>query len=359
MRNIAFSLFGFLMIAQPVAAQTVHEDVQATWKAQVIEIVSERREIISAEGAEQAIQELSVEILDGDQAGERVTVTNDFIPLHVGDRFFLNYFRSVGGGTEYYAVGEVDRSWALLIFFGLFVAAVLIFGGFHGLRALGALAASFFMILYVLLPSLLAGWPPILTSIGVSIGILAFAMSLTHGINRQSIAAFLGTMIAVSLTGVLAWAGVFFARLSGFASEEAIYLNISTSGVLDFRGLLFGAIIIAVVGLLDDIAITQATAVDELRKHVSSAREIYTKAMRIGREHVGALVNTLALAYAGTSLPLLLLFSTSELAPSFILNRELFATEIIRTVVGSIGLILTVPITTLIAIALLRKNVIE
>jgi uncharacterized membrane protein len=160
----------------------------------------------------------------------------------------------------------------------------------------------------------------------------------------------------VILTGVLAYIGVTFAHLTGFVSDEAVYLNLNTKGTLDFAGLLFGGIMIGALGVLDDIAVTQAAVVSELYNSAShlSKKEIYIKALRVGKEHVGALVNTLALAYTGASLPLLLLFSTSDSSISSIINREIFATEIIRTVAGSIGLILTVPITTMLAVWLLK-----
>jgi uncharacterized membrane protein len=158
------------------------------------------------------------------------------------------------------------------------------------------------------------------------------------------------------LTGILAYLGVTLARLNGLASEEAFYLNLNTSGTLDFAGLLLGGIMIGVLGVLDDIAVTQAAVVSELYNSAShlSRKEIYKKALRVGKEHVGALVNTLALAYTGASLPLLLFFSMSDSSISSIINQEIFATEIIRTIVGSIGLILTVPITTFLAVYFLK-----
>jgi uncharacterized membrane protein len=186
--------------------------------------------------------------------------------------------------------------------------------------------------------------------------ILFLAIYLTHGFNKESSVAFMGTVLAVILTGILAYVGVSLARLSGFASDEAVYLNFNTRGMLDFAGLLLGGMMIGVLGVLDDIAITQAAVVSEIYNSAPhlSRKDVYKKALRVGKEHVGALVNTLALAYTGASLPLLLLFSTSDSSTTSIINQEIFATEIIRTVVGSIGLILTVPITTLLAVYILK-----
>ena len=163
-------------------------------------------------------------------------------------------------------------------------------------------------------------------------------------------------MIAVFITSIFAIFSVQLTDLSGFAADEAVYLNFNTQGSLDFTALLIGAIIIGVLGVLDDIAVTQAAVVTELfnSNKEMSRKEVYKRAIRIGREHVGALVNTLVLAYTGAALPLLLYFYTSPLGITEAINSELFATEIVRTIVGSIGLILAVPIVTLLAVFYLK-----
>ena len=188
-------------------------------------------------------------------------------------------------------------------------------------------------------------------------GVLVFAknpgalvMLLTHGFTRTTYVALGGTILAIFATGILAHVAIVVTRLSGFFSEEAIYLNLNTGGTLDMQGLFLGAVIIGVLGLLDDVAITQVHTVAELRKSGASGAQAFTRALRVGREHVSALVNTLALAYTGAALPVLLLFSLSEQSALLLVNREIFAAEIIRTTVGSIGLILTVPLTTWLAV---------
>lgn len=158
----------------------------------------------------------------------------------------------------------------------------------------------------------------------------------------------LGTVL---VTGALAYYFVHAAHITGFTTEENVYLNFDTDGSIDMLGLLFGGIMIGLLGVLYDIAIGQAIAVEELISagaHLTRV-EIYKRAIRIGREHIGALINTLAIAYVGASLPLLLLIQSSTTGLPFMLNSELFATEFIRILIGSIGLILAVPITTLIA----------
>jgi uncharacterized membrane protein len=339
-----------------VQAQEVHQDIQGVWHARVVEVLSEEERLVPGTATTHIFQTLLVEILEGEKRNEEVVMDNDFFKLRKGDKFFMNYLITIGG-EELYTVRDLDRRNALWGFLLLFVAAVVLLGGKQGLHSLLSLAGSFFVILYVLVPSILRGYPPIPTSIILASVILFIAIYFTHGWNRESHAAFAGTVVGVTFTGVLAYLGVTLARLSGFVSEESVYLNFNVPG-LDFQGLLLGGIMIGVLGVLDDIAITQSAVVSELygSSPKISRREAYLRALRVGKEHVGALVNTLALAYTGAALPLLLLFSMSEASAGSILNQEVFATEIIRTIVGSVGLILTVPITTLLAVVLLEKH---
>ncbi len=183
-------------------------------------------------------------------------------------------------------------------------------------------------------------------------------MYITHGFNRITHAAFLGTIVTVAFVGFLAYLGVTMGHLSGFASHEALYLDLQTGGLLDISGLLLAAIIVGILGVLDDVSITQAATVRELRKAAPqlSRLEIYRRALAVGKEHIVSLVNTIALAYAGAALPLLLLLSQREESLLYLMNLEIFATEIIRTLAGSIGLIAAVPITTALAVLLLNSR---
>lgn len=353
-------LLSFFIIAIPATlfAQEIIQDKVEIIRAKVIEVLSQEKREVPGTDVQSIYQTIKAEIIEGEKKGSIVTIENDFLVLKKGDKFFLRHTIDGLDGREMYSVRDIDRRGVMLGFVALFVFVIIAFSGKQGIRSILSLAGSFFVILYVLVPSLLHGYPPVLTSIAIATVILFLAIFLTHGFNRESTVAFSGTVIAVILTGILAYLGVMLARLSGFASDEAIYLNFNTRGTLDFAGLLLGGIMIGVLGVLDDIAITQSAVVSELYNsdpHLSK-KDIYKKAIRVGKEHVGALVNTLALAYTGASLPLLLLFSTSESSMSSIINQEIFATEIIRTIVGSIGLILTVPITTLLAIYMLNGH---
>ncbi len=354
---IAYFLALFFVPAFSLAQEIVPDKVEIL-RAEVLEVLNETKGNIPGTDIEHSSQTISVRIIEGERNGEVVEMENDYVALEAGDKFFLYHSVDIFSGREVYAVKDVDRLSVILFFIGLFIVVVLIFSGAQGLRSLLALFGSFFVILYVLIPGLLAGYPPVATSILVSIVILFLAIYLSHGFSRTTTVAFLGTTVAVCMTGVLAYAGVGLARLSGLISEEAFYLNLSTQGALDFTGLLLGGMMIGVLGVLDDIAVTQVAVVREIYDSAShlSRTDVYKKALSVGRDHIGALINTLALAYTGAALPILLLFQFSDTSIGNIINQEIFATEIIRTVVGSIGLILTVPITTLLAVYVLHTK---
>lgn len=350
---IFFSIILFLIAPIFAFAQEMHNEYQGTFRAKVIKVTDQRTEDLL--DIKNTIQTLDVELLQGPQKGTIVSMENDFTILKKGDRFYLNHNKHIDG-KEVYTFVNVDRRGALFFLFLVFIAAVIIFGRWQGVRSLIALAMSFVAILFILIPGILNGWNPLMASFLVAGGILFAAIFFTHGFNRESSVAFSGTMIAVVLSGLFAIFAVHITKLSGFAAEESVYLNFNTGGTLNFTALLLGAFIIGFLGVLDDIAITQAAVVTELydTNPEISRIEVYKRAMRIGREHVGALVNTLVLAYTGASLPLILYFKLSPTGFGTTVNLEIFATEIVRIIVGSIGLILTVPIVTLLAVKYLK-----
>jgi uncharacterized membrane protein len=355
--RILFSLVAlvFFLLPNTGSAQEIFNEDQGIWHGQVVEVIADKTEIIPGTDTEHLLQTITVDVLDGPKEGEIITIENDYLELSKGDKFYFRYDVYIDG-SESYGVVNIDRKGALYFLIGLFVLAVVIFGRWQGVRSLFALAGSFFAIFYILMPGILGGWNPVLASVLVASVILFAAIFFTHGFNRESAVAYSGTMIAVFLTSLFAIFSVALTDLSGFASEASTYLNFNTRGSLDFTALLLGAMIIGVLGVLDDIAVTQAAVVTELfnSNPALSRAEVYRKALRVGREHVGALVNTLVLAYTGASLPLLLHFYTASSSLSMSLNTELFATEIVRTIVGSIGLILAVPIVTALAVFYLK-----
>ncbi len=340
-----------------VQGQELYQDIQGVWRAKVTDVRNERTVTVPGTNVTSETQTVQAEILTGARAGEIVVFENDYIQLEEGDAFYLNYMITINGG-EFYSVREIDRRAELVGILAFFVLVILLFAGKQGLQSLVSLFGSLLVIVYILVPGLVKGYSPIPISVAVASTILFFAIFFTHGFNRRSVVAFSGTLLAVALTGILAYFSIHITDLTGFASDESVYLNLNTGGTLDFVGLLLAGIIIGALGVLDDIAVTQVAVVREL--YETPARiarwEVYKKAMRIGREHVSALVNTLVLAYTGAALPLLLLFSLSNDAAANIINTEVFATEIIRALIGSIGIVCTVPIVTLLAVIFLKNH---
>ncbi len=352
-----FSVIAFLcLVPFGAGAQELVHDTTVTMKARVLEVISQELQEVPGTGVQSTYQTISVEVLDGPEKGKIVTVENDYLVLKQGTVFYLMHTTDALNEGEYYSVSEPYRLPALLALTVLFIAVVVIFGGMQGLRGLLALVGSLFFIMFLLLPGILQGYPPILVAVGVASIIIVGASYITHGFTRTTSVAVFGMILTVSLTGILAYVAIPFAQLSGFSSDETVYLNMNTRGVLNIAGLLIGSMIIGTLGVLYDAAIGQSVAVEELvsaGKHLSRL-EVYKRALRIGREHIGALVNTLAIAYVGAALPLLLLFygyGDGDVLMS--INREIFATEIVRTIVGSIGIVLAVPITTAIAVRFL------
>jgi len=365
MKKIFISLILFLAFAQPVFAQdnatgsgAVLQDKIEIEKAQVLEVVKEDQEILPGTDLPTTYQTLKVQVLDGSEKGNVVTFTDDYVKLSKGDIFYLNHTVRADDGRDVYSISDPYRLGTLYVFTALFILLVLLIGGIQGLRGLLSLAGSLILIIYVLLPGILAGYSPVLVSIGVASLIIILGSYVTHGFNKTTSSAVCGMIITVIITGLLAYWSVHAGKLTGYGSEESLYLELNTHGNVNLVGVLLGGIMIGVLGVLYDVAISQAISVEELHEiapHLPK-KTIYARAIRIGREHIGALVNTLAIAYVGASLPLLLLFSQAASSPALIINKEIFSTEILRILVGSIGLVLAVPITTLISVYVLFKK---
>lgn len=300
-------------------------------------------------------QTITVTLLEGPDAGTEVTFENDFTQVAAGD---VVYVRHIVGGfdLETWAVSDPYRLDVLVAIGIIFLILVALFGGWQGVRGLSALAGSLVLIFYMLLPGIHAGGSPIFVSLGVASLTILIGSYVTHGFTRTTTAAVFGMLATIVVTGVATYLAIKSAQLSGFSSEHNAYLNFASGGSIDMVGLLFGAIMIGLLGVLYDSAIGQAVAVEELYTAGKdyTRTQVYRRALRIGREHIGALVNTLAIAYVGASLPLLLLLKDATASPLYILNSELFATEIIRILMSSIGIVLAVPLTTLIAVAMLK-----
>lgn len=279
--------------------------------------------------------------------------------VHRGDEVVLYHYGDSDPPNDYVYADRERRAtlWWLAAFFACVVIGL---GRLRGLAALAGLVASLFVILQYLLPALLDGRDPVVVAVLAATAIAYLALYLAHGVNPLTTVALLGTILALALTALLSWLFTSAAHFSGLATEEALTLDAYFPGI-DFVGLILAGTVIGALGALDDMTVTQASAVAEL--HAAnpslSARELYRRALRIGRDHISSTVNTLALAYAGASLPTLLLFEVSAQSLGTVLNGEVIAVEVVRTLVGSIGLVASVPLTTALAAFVVRAGIHE
>ncbi len=265
--------------------------------------------------------------------------------LRTGDGVVLG--RAGDRGRVDYYFADFQRRTPLLGLGLVFSVAVVAIGRMRGLAALLGLGLSFVLLVAFVLPAILAGSNPLLVAIVGSSAIMFVLMYLAHGVNPKTTTALLGTLVSLALTGVLAALFVDLAQVAQVTTEETAYLQISASQV-SLQGILLGGIIIGSLGVLNDVTVTQASAVWALRESDPSAGagDLYRRAMRIGRDHIASTVDTLVLAYAGASLPLLLLFTLASRPIGDVVTGGLVAEEIVRTLVGGIGLVASVPVTT-------------
>lgn len=261
-------------------------------------------------------------------------------------------------GNESYIVTDYVRRDSLLALTVLFILVTLIITRRWGLTSIIGMIYSFFIIFKILLPQILAGSDPITVTIISALFIIPVTFYLSHGINTKTTTAIMGTLIALVITGALATFFVYTSKLSGLSSEESGFLFAFFGEKINTRGLLLAGIIIGSLGVLDDVTISQAAVVEELKKSnvKLSSKELFQASMRVGHDHITSMVNTLILVYAGASLPLLLLFLDSSQKLGTVINQEIIAEEIIRTLVSSIGIVLAVPITSMIASANAAKK---
>ncbi|MGI5165564.1 YibE/F family protein [Spirillospora sp. CA-253888] len=293
-----------------------------------------------------------IELTEGMEKGRVVTTALPSGPgsqrFGTGDKVIVLHLADTPEGNPY-QLSDHDRSGPLWLVGAAFVLAVVAFGRWRGLTALVGLAVTFVLLLKFLIPAVLAGEPPLAVAIVCAAAIMLAVLYLTHGFTVPTSIAVIGTLASLTLTGVLAWAAIGLTRLSGITDESS--LNLDLTYQISTQGLLLASIIIGSLGVLDDVTVTQSMTVAELA-HANPAyrfAELYRAGARVGRAHIASVINTIILAYAGASLPLLLLFSIGRQPLGEVLTGSVVAQEIVRSVAGTLGLIAAVPITTALA----------
>jgi uncharacterized membrane protein len=269
--------------------------------------------------------------------------------FEAGQRVRLSILEQEGQPT-FYNLRDLERGRPMLALAALFMLAVIAFGRWQGMRSLIGLACSFAVIVGFVVPAILRGRSPVPVALVGAMAIMLASLYLAHGFGRKTTAAVVGTALALGLTAVLTASFVELASLTGLASEDALNASFQVGGI-SLQGLLLAGIIIGGLGVLDDVTVSQASLVFELRRADPAAgfADLVSGALAVGRDHVAATVNTLFLAYAGASLPLLVLFVSGGQALGTVATAEAVAVEIVRTLCGSVGLIAAVPLTTLLA----------
>lgn len=355
---LVFSLVLGLVTTKSVEAQTNNEN---SAEARVEKVVEEKQ--IEIEGQNQLYQKIELKILNGSETNKTIIVENgkealaNVTKYEVGEKVIVTKEETLDG-SDYYSITDFVRRDSLLVLAALFVILTVMIAKGKGIMSILSMVFTFGVVFIYVLPNLSNGANPILVALVASITIIPISFYMAHGVSQKTTVAVVASIIALGVTGILSLMFISLGRLTGLSSEEAGMFLVQRSGNFDMKGLLLCGIIIGALGVLDDITISQASIVNELIKGNDKPKGgmIYKQAMNVGRDHISSMVNTLVLAYAGASLPLLLIFVNNPHPFSEIINYEFLAEEIIRTLVGSIGLILAVPITTFIAVNWIRKD---
>jgi uncharacterized membrane protein len=353
----AFVIWGVPYFFSPIErVQTEAGFGSGTVRAEVTQVIEEG-EITLGDNPPQLYQILRVKPLEGKYEGIELEIDNgtrqvryDDIHLAPGDELLIAVTVAPDGTLNAYFVDYV-RSHLLLLLVGIFVVAILAMAGRKGLGSLLGLTFSLFIVIGYIIPHILDGEDPVRVSIIGAAILLSVTLYLTYGWTMKTHAAVLSMVLSLIITGTLAWIFVSATKLTGSGDENALFLVQMANSSINLRGLLLGGIIIGALGVLDDLVITQASALFEIHDANPNLglRALYKRATNIGQDHVAATVNTLVMAYAGTALPMLLVFSMSKGNFSYLVNFSFVAEEVVRTLVGSLGLIAAVPITTIIA----------
>jgi uncharacterized membrane protein len=322
---------------------------------------------VLAPDPETGLAEATVLILDGERAGEQVRAAmavpgmglspDEPAPFVTGDEVVLQVSSTPEG--EFVAITDRWRAPLLLAVIGLFAVLVVVVAGWRGVRALVALALTVGVVTRILLPLLVAGWNPVVLAVATGAGVTLVTLLLTEGLRRSTAAALAGTFGALLATGVIAAVVTAAARFSVLqGSEDVGFLQGMVGTEIDLSGLLLASVILGALGVLDDVTVTQAVTVDELARSDPSATRgaLAARAMGIGRSHIAATMNTLVLAYVAAALPLLLLFTVASQPVAALSSTEVIAVEVVRALVGSIGIVLAVPLTTLVAARLVPRT---
>ena len=315
-----------------------------------------------ATGGAAVCQDATIRVTSGPDAGQTVALPQAELgpgvaTLKRADHIVVGRVADRTSPRVYYYFADYQRGYPLAILALLFAIAVVVVARWRGLAALAGVGVAWLVLVRFAIPDLLDGRRPVAVALVASAAIMIPVLYLAHGLNIRTSTALLGTLASLGLTGILAAAFVAATHLSGLASEEATYLS-TLAGNVSWSGLMLAGVVIGSLGALNDVTVTQASATWEL--HAANPRRpaagLYQAGMRIGRDHIASSVYTLVLAYAGATLPLLILFALAGQPFHTVVTSETVAEELVRTLVGSIGLVASVPITTALAAFIVARG---
>lgn len=345
-----FSLFTFVLLGSPFLIHAVQPGI------------SSKEELLEGVITRLGKGETEIIITDKILKGKKITIsnekiTNQVISNSVGDKVIVTHYKNAEG-TSVFFISDYVRQTPLLILFLIFLILVVVIGRWRGITSLIGMVISFIIIFQFVLPLISIGNNPVLIVLMSSLLIVPATFYLSHGFNKKTTVAIISTLLSLVVIGILVTVFVNAAKLSGLSTEEAQFLQVMKSDLINIKDLLLAGMMIGILGILDDITISQAAVVFKLKEinKKLSFKDLYEKAMSIGHDHIASLVNTLILVYTGAALPLLLLFINNPKPFGQVINNEIIAVEIVRSLVGSIALILTVPVSTIIAVYAATKE---
>lgn len=361
MRKLIILLSLFIVICFNSLANTYAEAPQNETLEGVITRVIQEKEV-SIAGRNQLSQTLEVMITRGSLKNKKIIVKNGEIPIaniqkyKPGNEIIVNYNKGAAGANAFY-ITDYIRRFPLLILVMIFVLLVVIVGKLKGIASLLSLAVSFFFIVTIIIPQISQGTNPITIVILASLFIIPITFYISHGLNKKTTVAIVGTFIAIIASGILTVIFSDWMRLTGFISDESSFLQI-IKGSMNMKDLLMAGMMIGTLGVINDITVSQSAIVFQLKEAniKLSWVELYKRALNVGQDHIGSMVNTLILVYAGASLPLFLLFANNPQPFGQVINYEIVTVEILRALIGSISLILAVPLTSFIAAIVAAKK---
>jgi uncharacterized membrane protein len=360
---IRIGLVAALAALLPACGDWNQGDGAEVLDAHVVRVVETGDRNPAPTGLRQPFQRLELQLDSGLYRGEVVTVEwggrraldpNGF--LRTGDRVLVSESRE--GGVRRYAIEEIVRLPALAPLAIVLFVALLAVARLKGLAAITGLAASIAVFLLAIVPALQRGGDPLIASLVGAAGVVTVSVFVVHGANWKSLAALAGTLVGLAVICVVAAIGLMTLRLTGLGSEEQIFLAVGTDGRIDMPRLVLAGVIVGSLGALVDMCVGQASATMELAAVDPGLTpgQLYRAALNVGKDHIGSLVNTLALAYFGGALPLVLLLSLGFQPLSVALNSEVIVESILAVLAASIGLVLCVPVTTAVAVLFVQRG---